>query len=439
MVIEERPASGWVLGRRWAVRFGWVFFGLYFFPFPFDLLPGLGWLTRGWTALGKAAVTWCGTHVLGLPNPILYEPTGSGDTLHDWVFVELILIVSALGGLVWAFLSRAREEDPRLADWLRIYLRYALAAILMGYGFSKVFDLQFSPPGNLLLIQPLGRMTPMMLAWTFMGYSPAYTIFAGVLECLGGLLLLFRRTSSLGALLAAVVLANVVMMNLSYDIPVKLHASLYLVTAIWILAPAVKPLAELLVFHRMAQPELSPSIQWQGWRNRLRWGAKAMLAGWIVCSNAWENASDWRQWRASEHHQSGPVEGFFEIKAMTRDGKEVPRLYTDAQGWRWVSIGGSSFRLATVDGTRLPSSRMIVDDAKRAMVLTEWTTSQPGSAAGPKGELTYAWTDARHLVLKGRLGDAPVELWLEKRETESFPLMNRGFHWISEHPYTHAN
>lgn len=435
--MKTRSGEGFL--RRFAVHFGWVFFGLYFFPFPLDFLPFMGWLSRGWAAMGKAAVIWCGSHVLRLPHPIVYEPTGSGDTLHDWVLVGLLLAISVLSGLVWTLLARARKADGNLAAWLRVYLRYALAAIMLSYGFSKVFPMQFSPPGNLLLSQPFGRMTPMLLAWTFMGYSVPYTIFAGALECLGGLLLLFRRTATLGALICAAVLTNVVMMNFCYDIPVKLHSSLYMAMALVVLAPSLRRIADLLVFHRATDPEDIHAHRWIGWRKRLYWGAKALLAAWIICSNAWGGWKDWREYRAIASMPPGPLAGFYEIQWMARNGVEVPRLYTDRQGWRWVIISGQYLRITTVDGTRSPSSRFDLDEVKRMATLVGGAGPKMGPLDAPKGELAYAWTDSRHLELKGILDGAAVEMRLERREKTDSPLMNRGFHWISEHPYTQAN
>lgn len=64
-----------------------------------------------------------------------------------------------------------------------------------------------------------------------MGYSRTYTIFAGAGEVIGGVLLFFRRTTTLGALILCGVLANVVALNFSYGIPVKIFSSLLLLLA----------------------------------------------------------------------------------------------------------------------------------------------------------------------------------------------------------------
>jgi hypothetical protein len=74
--------------------------------------------------------------------------------------------------------------------FLRAWLRYALAARLLAYGFAKVFLPQMPLPEPIALLTPYGRSSPMMLLWTFMGTSPTYEMLAGFAE-VGAALLLF--------------------------------------------------------------------------------------------------------------------------------------------------------------------------------------------------------------------------------------------------------
>jgi len=62
----------------------------------------------------------------------------------------------------------------------------------------------------------------MGLLWTFMAASKGYQIFTGAAEVLGGILLLWKRTTTLGALTVFGVMANVMALNFFYDVPVKL-------------------------------------------------------------------------------------------------------------------------------------------------------------------------------------------------------------------------
>ena len=86
------------------------------------------------------------------------------------------------------------------------------------------------------LAEPLGNYSPFALMWTFMGYSKPYTIFAGVGEVIGGVLLLFRKTTTLGASLSCGVMANVLALDSSYGVGLRVLVSLYLLLAIFLLA-----------------------------------------------------------------------------------------------------------------------------------------------------------------------------------------------------------
>src|SRR5262249_24545008 len=154
------------------------------------------------------------------------------------------LLWSALAGVTTAESRLAyrpsaylRIAYPRLWELLRIYVRYALALILIGYGLAKVVKTQFQAPSGVRLLEPFGQSSPMGLLWTFMGFSTAYTFFAGASEVLGGVLLLWRRTTTLGAMVSAAVLFHIVMLNFCYDVPVKLYSAHLFLMAVLLLLP----------------------------------------------------------------------------------------------------------------------------------------------------------------------------------------------------------
>jgi uncharacterized membrane protein YphA (DoxX/SURF4 family) len=87
-----------------------------------------------------------------------------------------------------------------LHQWFRIGLRLMLGAILISYAMAKVIKLQFPAPYLSRLLSTYGDSTPMSLLWTCMGASKSYTIFAGAIELLGGVLLFIPRLTLLGSL-----------------------------------------------------------------------------------------------------------------------------------------------------------------------------------------------------------------------------------------------
>ena len=422
MTTDETAPAQWSFAKRLGFRFVFAYFVLYFFPFPLDLIPWTGKLW-GLIDMGFQRLTvWTGAHVLHLAQPITYQPTGSGDTMHDYVLVLISLILAVAATAVWTVLDRRRQSYAKLAGWMRVYLRFALAGVMLGYGFNKVFDLQFSPPGANRLVETYGDSSPMGLAWTFMGYSVAYTVFAGVLECLGGLLLFFRRTATFGALVTAAVMVNVVMMNFCFDIPVKLYSAHLLLTALVILGPSLARLMDAFLLHRGVAPEDVRPPAWAGWRRWARWSLKGLLIGYLVYSNISMNLSMRKQMAG---RGSGDA---YEAETVLRNGAEVPPLITDGTRWRYAIVYGGSFLVVrAMDGTRLNFT--LKQEGQT------WELAERGPA--PKAPLTFhaSTPDATHLVLDGMLDGVSTQIRLVKKEAKDFPLMNRGFHWINELPY----
>lgn len=153
-----------------------------------------------------------------------WHPTGSGDTALNYVLYAGMAAIAVVGTLVWTILDQRREEYRTGYAWLQLGLRFTVAVAMLAYGFSKVFPKQFGTPGLEVLTQAYGDSTPMRLLWTSMGSSTLYRVACGLGEVLGGALLLFRRTSTVGALVSAAILSNVVLLNFSYDVRVKLYS-----------------------------------------------------------------------------------------------------------------------------------------------------------------------------------------------------------------------
>lgn len=97
---------------------------------------------------------------------------------------------------------------PRLFDWLR----YLCAFLLYMYGSSKLAHLQFNLAAQ-LAPRPVGSLNGYELTWFYYGYSRIYACILGLMQVAGATLLLFRKTTLLGALLMLPVMANIVLIN----------------------------------------------------------------------------------------------------------------------------------------------------------------------------------------------------------------------------------
>ena len=131
---------------------------------------------------------------------------------------------AAIAAVAWSLLDRKRPNYERGLYWLRTTVRFYLASAALSYGIIKLFATQMAFPALSQLATPLGDLLPMRLSWLFMGYSTPYQVFAGAMEFVAGMLLLFRPTVTAGLLLAMGAFLNVAMINLGYDVPVKIFA-----------------------------------------------------------------------------------------------------------------------------------------------------------------------------------------------------------------------
>jgi len=152
--------------------------------------------------------------------------------------------------------SRRTRIDDWLDKWGSLYLRCFLPFTILYYAAIKIVRQHFPFPLLERFLTPFGGSSPQGLLWPFMGYSRGYSFIAGALELLGATLLLFRRTAAGGALILTAVLANVVVVNVFYDGPVKLLSIHLFAIAVFFLFPTLGRLADVLLLDRDSQAPL---------------------------------------------------------------------------------------------------------------------------------------------------------------------------------------
>lgn len=178
-----------------------------------------------------------GFTVAGMAIGVFFQAdynSGCGDFPQHYQVVWRGAMIGAVVGLIFNLLHSKITNAYRVQPMLVFLLRMYLAWIIMGYGLAKVFASQFP----LLMANMDARMvelSAMRVAWAFFGYSKGYQVFLGWGEVIPALLLLFRRTTLLGALLMVVVMLNVWLVNIFFDVCVKLNSFTYLAVAFYIL------------------------------------------------------------------------------------------------------------------------------------------------------------------------------------------------------------
>jgi hypothetical protein len=421
------PGGWW---RRFGFRLIALYVGLFVAGTLADFIPVAGWAGRIYEGMWKNFVPWFARVVLQVSEPVVFKSSGSGDKLFDWVQAAAMLTVALIGALGWSVFDRARRWDGWARDVTHIAARYFLGAMMLSYGIAKILHLQMPGPDFPRLLEPYGESSPMGLAWTFVGLSWAYSAFAGGLEFLGGALLFFRRTTALGALLTAAVMTNVLMMNLCFDIPVKLFSAQLLFLALLLAAPKASRLCDVLVWHRTSPPEADVDLvrRWPtGRAGRLFTVVKVLIVLLIFWGVAGQRTWTWLNTPAPAR---SPLYGLYEVTSFKRDGETRPPLLTDALRWRRVAINDRNLLWLVSMDDRGSYYRL-----KFSSNAGSFTLQAINGRDQPLEPFTFRQVAPDQLVLEGKFGGARLVVELRRADEIKLRLINRGFHWVSEVPF----
>jgi hypothetical protein len=430
------PTPAWPLWQRILFRFFAVYFILHIEPWNwFRLIPGVSLLLRPYDAAMDWAVRTGNAHLFHVRETLI-PVNGSGDTSYAWAQLCLQLTVAAVACLIWTALDRRRAHYERPAYWLRLVVRYYIATAALGYGIIKLFVLQMPFPALSQLATPLGDLLPMRLSWLFIGYSTPYEVFSGAMETVAGLLLLYRRTVTAGLFAATGAFINVLMINLAYDVPVKLFAAHLLLSCLFLLALDSKRLVGFLFLNRPAPPTTAyDPILVRRWQ---RWGGiavKLFIVSQILVMPLW---SSWTRYRTAKRPPApGPFAvGVYDVRSFVVNGDTVPLTSTDSLRWRDVIFDNAG---AGSVNTRDPVFwqryrrgyfRYKPDTASRTVAV--WKTSTIPRDSTFLFTMRYETPDTNTIRFALGLRGDSVRVDLV-RTPRHFQLTERQFHWLSEY------
>ncbi|KGI66525.1 DoxX family protein [Mycolicibacterium rufum] len=422
-------AAPWHPATRVAFRFCVVYVGLFCLTFAQIVFVYAGILTRWlppdaviWQMTRIATVlTWVGRHVFGV-DAVLHLDSNSGDQAVIWIMVFTYAVLAAVATLIWSVLDRRRREYTRLHAWFLVFVRLSLAGQMLFYGIAKVIPTQMPPPPLAALLRPFGDLSPASVLWLQVGSSQPYEIALGAVEVVAGLLLFVGRTATLGALLSAMSMAQVFLLNMSYDVPVKILSLHLLLLSLILLAPQARRLADVLVRQRPTEPTTQPPLFADARSNRIASAVVALLGVWVLLGCLAEGVTAWRDYGGGR--EKPELYGIWEVGRFTAGGAEVPPLTTDATRWQRVvfdDVGVLTYQ--RMDGT-LVDEQVTWDRDRHTITLP-----------ARQETLRYERSDPDRLRLDGMLDGRQVSMSLERRGPDSFELRSRGFHWIQDYPH----
>ena len=377
-------------------------------------------------------IIWFGQKFLGVEGEVSTAGTGSGDMLIHWLTFWFHLIIALLGTLIWTAIDRNRKTYHRAGEGLYIFVRYYLALVLFMYGISKIIPLQFSEPNLIRLTQEYGDSSPMGLAWTFMGFSTPYQMFAGWMEAIGAAMLLFRRTTLAGALVLTAVMTNVFMINMFFDVPVKLNSAHYLLLSIGLVSLHIKPLWDFLIMGRMARQNVRPfPVQEYRWR-MITYTVKGIFIGGVLIAQIVFVLSQLRS-----IPEPPEIAGIYEVEEFRLSGIPEALYDIDKDRWRRMVIDNRAAGLVAIDystGDRVRFRATISSDSD---TISARVPQNPRIEHGSNIDLSagFMQISENEFLLSGTLGNDSLYVRFKKIDHEDLLLVGRGFNWVNEFPF----
>jgi len=415
----------WRLLTRVAFRFAFSYFLLYNVSTFIDLFPFTDAMGEKYEQVWQRLVPWIGSHVLHLAHPVAIFSNGSGDTTYDYVKLFPQIAIAVFATLAWSILDRRRPNYRVLHQWFVLLMRIALGATMVSYGAVKVFKSQFPDPSLARLMQRYGDSSPMGLLWTFMGASKTYTVFAGGVEVLGGLLLFIPRLTTLGALVSMGALANIFILNMSYDVPVKLYSFHLLLMAVILAAPDLRRLADFFLFHRQAQlPVCSPSFR-RKWANWALLGIQMLVIGYSSIIS-FVHA---RQAFTTDNARPA-LYGIWSVDEFSLNGQLMAADTTNVDRWHRLIVDSFTISIQSNDGA-IDRYSSKIDLPGKKLVLTK--RDDPGHPV----TFNFSNPQTDRMLMEGAVGNRHLSVKLHRITAPAFLLNTRGFHWINEYPYNH--
>lgn len=241
--MHNTSAEQWTAREKLIFRFFFLFFIIQALPLSVDFFKivfGFKWLYMSYG------------NIFDLTRLSAKFVPGA-ERLVNWLIVGVISLIGT------AFWSRSKYKEANYNElyyWLRVGVRYRLAIGIIGYGFIKFFPMQAPFPSISNLNTSYGDFTTWKLFSMSLGIVPGYEAFLGGVEILAGLLLFFRKTATMGAIIILVFTGNVLISNLAYEGGEYVYA-LYLISfALFVLWFDTVRIYNLIALERPTQPNV---------------------------------------------------------------------------------------------------------------------------------------------------------------------------------------
>ena len=386
-----------------------VCLGILFIPFPFHLFP-----------FQEKITVFIFRNLLELIHNLLFGDNQykeiSSDSTYLYTLVVILILFSILISLLILLKKVPKKIELKFYEFSHILISYYLSLQLLKYGFEKIIRSQFYIPEPNTLYTPLGFLDKDILFWSTIGSSHSYAVFLGIAQIIPAVLLLFYRTRFVGLLISIIVFSNIVAINFSFDISVKIYTFFLLILSIIgfskyfsiIYTIATKKIVNLNL-KRKSNFNLNPFVY------TFSKSLVVLLLFFEVLypaiqANNFNNDTSERPF----------LHGAYKVVEMLENGVTV----TDNKLKR-VFIHKMDYFIFQYQNDTMQDYKLELNQIKNQFVLTNYNLKQTTI------DYKYSSKDSL-LTLKYKMDDTTYQIKTKQLNWKALPLLQHNFHWTIE-------
>lgn len=410
-----------------AFRFCFVYFALYSVATQIVggllLFPGLAFPSLGTRWPMRDITLWLATHLFHVAGPLVYSGN-SGDTAFHWIQIGWLLIVAVVVSTVWLVADDGRPHGAGLEKWMRLFVRFALAAQMFYFGMAKVIPAQFPAPSLVTLVEPVGHLSRTDMLWTAIGSSVGYQMFTGWAEVAAGGLLIVPQTAMLGATIALADMIQVFVLNMTYDIGLKIISLHLIAFAVFLLAPDLGRLARMFVLNRPVAESSHAALFRTALANRRAVMAQIVFGVYLASMFTRLAVVSWRSPGGGGSPKSA-LYGIWDVDRLSVDDALRPPILNDYDlRWRRVIFDAPDQLVFQRTDDSFAHYGAVLDVGRHTIALRK------GNSRTWKASFTFHQPTPERMILDGEMDGRRIRLDLQLVPFDTFRLLNSGFRWI---------
>jgi hypothetical protein len=243
---------------------------------------------------------------------------------------------------------------------------------------------------------------------------------------LGGILLLVPRTTLLGATISLAALTQVFVLNMSYDVGLKVVSFHLIALALFLGAPDMPRLVDFFVRERPTAAPARAELFRSNQANHIALAAQILFGLYLVGTYAYINVRFWDVGGGGSPRS--PLYGIWNVEDLSIDGQSrAPYLNDYDRRWRRVIFDKPSEVSFQRTDESFANYRAYIDPSGRTLTMAKRESEEW------KATFNVERPSEDRLILEGDMDGYKVRTELRRVSFDTFRLLNSSFRWIRPH------